>query len=74
MEKKGLLECIDFFKELRVFETDHTSDEERANHSKVVVVTYSYKGQSFTTNKLYYKNILHQDNVFYFHFCNDVLN
>ncbi|MBX2985906.1 MAG: AAA family ATPase [Bacteroidia bacterium] len=63
MEKKELLECIDFFKELKVFETDVTSDEERANHSKVVVVTYSYKGQSFTTNKLYYKNILHQDNV-----------
>ena len=63
MEKKELLECIEFFKELKVFETDVTSDEERANHSKVVVVNYSYKGKSFTTNKLYYKNILHQDNV-----------
>ena len=63
MEKKELLECIDFFKELKVFETDVTSDEERANHSKVVVVRYSFKGQSFTTNKLYYKNILQQDNV-----------
>lgn len=63
MEKKELLECIDFFKELKVFETDVTSEGERANHSKVIVVNYSYKGQSFTTNKLYYKNILHQDNV-----------
>lgn len=63
MEKKELLECIDFFNELKVFEIDVTSDEERANHSKVVVAKYSYKGQSFTTNKLYYKNILHQENV-----------
>lgn len=63
MEKKELLECIDFFKELKIFETDVTSDEERENHGKVLVVNYTYKGKSFTTNKLYYKNILHQDNV-----------
>lgn len=63
MEQKELLKCIDFFKELKVSETDVSSDEERANHSKVVLVTYSYKGQSFTTTKLYYKNILYQDNV-----------
>jgi Cdc6-like AAA superfamily ATPase len=63
MEKKELLECIDFFKELKVFETDVTTDEEKANHNKVVVANYSFKGQSFTTNKLYYKNILHQENV-----------
>ena len=63
MEKNELLECIDFFKEIKVFETDVTSVEERTNHSKVVVVNYSHKGQSFTTNKLYYKNILHQENV-----------
>jgi hypothetical protein len=63
MEKNELLECIDFFKELKVFEADVTSDEERANHSKVVVVKYTYNGQSYTTNKLFYKNILHQDSV-----------
>jgi len=63
MEKKELLECIDFFKELKVFENDVTTDEEREDYRKVVVVNYLYKGQSFTTKKLYYKNILHQENV-----------
>jgi len=63
IDKNELLRCIDFFKELKVFETDVTSDEERDNHSKVVLVNYSFKGQIFTTNKLYYKNILHQANV-----------
>ena len=43
MERKELIECIEFFKELKVFETDVTSEDERANHKKVVVVTYSYR-------------------------------
>lgn len=63
MDKKELLQCVEFFKELAVFETDVTTDEERANHRKVVVVKYSYKGQDFSTKKLYYKHILHQTNV-----------
>jgi hypothetical protein len=63
MEKKELLDCIDFFKELKVFEIDITTDEERANHCIVVMVNYTYKGHSFTTNKLYYKDILYQENV-----------
>ena len=63
MEKKELLECLYFFKELKVFETDVTSAEERDSHSKVVVANYSYKGQSFKTNKLHYKNILQQENI-----------
>jgi len=63
MDKKELLDCINFFKDLNVSETDVTTEEERANHAKVVVVNYIYKGQSHITNKLYYKNILHQANV-----------
>jgi len=63
MEQKELLECIDFFKELDVVETDVTTDADRANHSRVVTVDYSYKGLTYTTQKLYYKNILHQGNV-----------
>jgi len=63
MEKKELLECIDFFKKLKVVENEVTTEEERNNYSKVVVVAYSYEGQSFTTNKLYYKNISHQKHI-----------
>ena len=63
MERKELIECIEFFKELKVFETDVTSEDERANHKKVVVVTYSYRGHNYTTSKLYYKSILEQDYV-----------
>lgn len=63
MEKNEILECVNFFKELKVFETDITTDEEKANYSKVVVVNYSYKGKTYTTNKLNYKNILYQENV-----------
>jgi len=63
MEKKELLDCIDFFKGLDVFETDVTSNEDKSHFNKVVVVRYFYKGKSFTTTKLYYKNILHQNNV-----------
>lgn len=63
MNRKDLLECIEFFKELKVFEIDVTTEEQKANHSKVIVANYSYKGQSFKTNNLYYKNILHQENV-----------
>ena len=63
IDKRELLKCIDFFKEINVFETDITSEEDRINHSKVVVVDYIYKGITYTTNKLFYKNILHQNNV-----------
>lgn len=63
MEVKELLECINFFKELKVVENEVTTEEEKSNHSKVVKVTYAYKNQSFTTKKLYYKHILHQKEV-----------
>jgi len=63
MKKEELIECIEFFKELKVVETDVTSEEERRNHCKVVVVSYSYLDQNYTTKRLYYKNILHQTNI-----------
>jgi DNA replication protein DnaC len=63
MEKRELLECIDFFKNLDVFEEDVSTDEDNSNFNKVVIVRYVYKGKSYSTIKLYYKNILQQDNV-----------
>lgn len=63
MDKNELLKCVAFFKEIKVSETDVTSKEERANYNKVVEVTYVYKGITYKTNRLYYKNILHQENI-----------
>ncbi|MGG8495258.1 McrB family protein [Tenacibaculum sp. TC6] len=63
MEKKELLKCIHFFKTIKVVEQEVTTEEEKAQHYKVVKVTYIYKEQSYTTKKLYYKHILHQEEV-----------
>ena len=63
MNEKELLKCIDFFKELNVVETDVTTPQEKADHRKVVTVDYSHNGLTYTTAKLFYKNILHQGNV-----------
>lgn len=61
--EKNILECIRFFKELQVTEKDVTTIAELQNNQLVVEVVYSFKGKSFTTQKLYYKNILHQNSV-----------
>lgn len=63
MEKNELIECIEFFKNIDVFETDLTTEEDKENHNMVVVATYVYKGKKFTTTKLYYKDIMFQDNI-----------
>jgi len=63
MDKNELLKCIDFFKELKVVEKDVTSAEEKDEHCKAVVVDYVYQEITYTTKKLYYKNILYQDCV-----------
>lgn len=63
MDKKELIKCIDFFREIKVTESDVTTEQERTNHMRVVIVNYTSNGKSYTTNKLYYKNILHQVNV-----------
>jgi hypothetical protein len=63
MDKNELIKCIDFFKELKVFENDITTEDERSNHIRVVVVDYIYKGKIYRTSKLYYKSILHQGSV-----------
>lgn len=63
MDRQELLMCIHFFKELQVVETDVTTLEEAADHRRAITVNYRYKGRSYTTKRLYYKNILHQKNV-----------
>ncbi|RXG29883.1 McrB family protein [Leeuwenhoekiella marinoflava] len=58
-----ILECIKFFREIEVFKNNVTTELEKFNNQKVVEVTYHYRGKVFKTNKLYYKNILHQAHV-----------
>ncbi|MDI9341057.1 MAG: AAA family ATPase [Sediminibacterium sp.] len=65
MDKKELIDCINFFKEIRVVERDVSTPEDIQNHSKSVIVDYIFKGKIYTTTKLYYKNILHQKNIKY---------
>lgn len=77
MEKKQLLECIDFFQKLKVSERDITTQDDHDRHQKVVEVDYTYEGSTFKTGKLYYKNILYQGSVrearnIVDHFGNDV--
>ncbi len=63
MENATLIEFIDFFNALSIEENDVTTNEERVNGQLVLVVTYNYNGQSFTTDKLYYKDISNLSNV-----------
>jgi MoxR-like ATPase len=60
---ESILECISFFKELQVTENDITTVAELQNNQMVVEVVYSFNGKYFTTQRLYYKNILYQNSV-----------
>lgn len=60
MDKDILLNCIQFFNKIKIVENDVTSELERNNGQHVVEVTYYFEGKSYTTNRLYYKNI---DNI-----------
>lgn len=57
MTDKEFLDLVIFFKDLKVEETDVTTEAERNNGQLVVTVKYQYKDKSFTTAKLYYKDI-----------------
>lgn len=63
MDSKELLECINFFNDLEVIENDVTTEEDIVNFNKVVVADYIFQGRVYKTNKLYYKDIMHQRNI-----------
>ncbi len=63
MDQNKLLECIEFFNKLKIFEEDVTTDIERQQGYLVVMVTYEYQGKSYQTKRLFYKDISFQDNV-----------
>ncbi|MET3020809.1 McrB family protein [Flavobacterium hydatis] len=63
MDQNKLLESIEFFNKLKIFEEDVTTDLEKTQGYFAVVVTYEYKDYSCKTKKLYYKDIALQGNV-----------
>ena len=63
MNNTDLLNYIKFFQEIKITEEEVTTSDEAKNNQKVVIAQYTYKGQTFRTNKLYYKNILNQHSV-----------
>jgi len=60
---KEVLQLIEKFQSLRISIKDVTSEEQHANHQKVVEATYNYNGKSYVTKPLYYKNILYVADV-----------
>ncbi|MBY0482597.1 MAG: AAA family ATPase [Chitinophagaceae bacterium] len=63
MDTKKLVECINFFNNITIHEDDVTTIEEKELGQLVVIVTYQYKGKTFTTKRLFYKNINFQSKV-----------
>lgn len=63
MEKHTLIDAINFFNEISVSVEDITTPENQKNKNKVVIATYGYKGKSFKTKPLYYREISDLENV-----------
>jgi 5-methylcytosine-specific restriction endonuclease McrBC GTP-binding regulatory subunit McrB len=63
MDQNKLIECIEFFNNLKIIEEDVTTDIERQQGYFVVVVTYEYEGKSYQTKRLFYKDISLQKDV-----------
>jgi len=63
MKSIDLFDCINFFNDLSIKVSDITTEADKQNENKVVLAEYSYKGNTYTTNPLYYKEISNLDNV-----------
>ncbi len=63
MDKKELLELVNFFNRLEVEEEDNTTEEQRANGQLEVIATYKFEGKTYRTKPLYYKNANLQENA-----------
>ncbi|WP_197463457.1 AAA family ATPase [Cochleicola gelatinilyticus] len=57
------LESLNFINDISLSIQDVTTEAEAQSGYKIVVVTYDYKGKSYTTKKLYYRNIIKQESV-----------
>lgn len=57
MDQKRILELIRIFSEIDISEEDVTTSEEKNNGQLVLIVTYTFRGQTYKSQKLYYRNI-----------------
>ena len=58
-----IIEAIEFFNKVEINVKDVSTDEDKNNGQKAVIVTYKYEDKKFTTKKLYYKDISFADHV-----------
>lgn len=63
MDIKKTIELIEFFNKISVDIKDVTNPQELQDGRKVVEAIYAYEDKTFTTKKLYYKDISLMDNV-----------
>jgi len=57
MEINKIIELIDFFNNINIKVDEVTTEHEKKNHQKSVIVTYQFKDKHFKTKKLFYKNV-----------------
>lgn len=63
MENNKLIEFIRFFEKLNIIENDVTSDVEKGNGQKVMIVKYQFGDKTYETNRLYYRDISNLENI-----------
>lgn len=63
MDIKETIELIEFFNKISVDIKDVTNPQELQDGRKVVEAIYAYEDKTFTTKKLYYKDISLMDNI-----------
>jgi 5-methylcytosine-specific restriction enzyme B len=61
MELNHIISLIKFFDQIKIQVEDISTEEERKNGQKVVIVTYKYNNKEYRTRKLYYKDIAKDD-------------
>lgn len=54
---------IDFFNNIKIDVEEITTQEEKSEHCKVVIVTYHYFNRSYKTKPLQYKHVSHSESV-----------
>lgn len=63
MEEKIVVDLINLIKNISIHLDDVTTETERNDGYKVVIATYQYKSLTFKTKRLFYRNVLMQDDI-----------
>jgi 5-methylcytosine-specific restriction protein B len=61
--RNELLRCIDFVRSIEIGLKDITNADQKGKNQKVVIATYTFQGKSFSSNPLFYKNIVFDHRV-----------